>query len=364
MTRPDAELVAAARTGDAGAFAALAERHYGTLLATCRRALGDPQWTRDAAQEAVVTAMLGLDHLRSDERFGAWLLGIALNTCRHVARRERRRPAQSLEAAFAEGEPAAPSPGPEEAAEAAETAARVRRAIAALPPGQREAVRLFYFAGLTHDETAEELGTAVSAVKTRLHKARRALQHQLHDMREEHAEMPQPVPVRVADLRRTADEPVRHVVFLEAEDGRRVPMWIGAPEAVALACRLEDVELPRPSTQQLALALLEAAGAELRVVTVSRLIDHVFYAQIELAGGGIVDARPSDALTLALLADVPVAVEPAVLDEAARTEPALRAELDAALAAPDDAGTLASEARARIAASDAEVAALAERLRA
>src|SRR5215213_3433112 len=85
MTRSDAELVAAARTGEAGAFAALAERHYGVLLATCRRALGDPQWARDAAQEAVVTAMLGLDRLRSDERFGEWLLGIALNTCRHVA---------------------------------------------------------------------------------------------------------------------------------------------------------------------------------------------------------------------------------------------------------------------------------------
>src|SRR3954451_19286281 len=105
MTRPDVELVALARGGDARAFAALAERHYAGLLATCRRALADPQSAPDAAQEALVTAMLGLGRLRSDERFGAWLLGIGLNACRHLARGERRRPAQSLEAALAGGEP-------------------------------------------------------------------------------------------------------------------------------------------------------------------------------------------------------------------------------------------------------------------
>jgi RNA polymerase sigma-70 factor (ECF subfamily) len=53
-------------------------------------------------------------------------------------------------------------------AESAEVSARVRDAIAALPNGQRDAVRLFYLHGLSHAEVAEELGVSVGAVKSRL----------------------------------------------------------------------------------------------------------------------------------------------------------------------------------------------------
>jgi RNA polymerase sigma-70 factor (ECF subfamily) len=59
--RSDADLVAASRGGDRRAFALLVERHYGVLLATCRRATGgDGELAADAAQEAVVTALVGL----------------------------------------------------------------------------------------------------------------------------------------------------------------------------------------------------------------------------------------------------------------------------------------------------------------
>ncbi len=364
MTLSDSELVGAAKAGDASAFAALVERHYPVLLATCRRALAGAEAAPDAAQEAVLTAMLGLRRLHSDERFGSWLIGIGLNVCRHLARGERRRPAASLDAVLATREPASPARGPDEAAEASHAAERVRRAIASLPLGQREAVRLFYLGGLTHAETAEELGTPVTAIKTRLHKARGSLQDQLHDLREEHPTMPcQTVPVRVADLRRTAGEPVRHVVFLEAEGGRRLPIWIGPAEATALACLLEDVALPRPGSHQLTAALLAAAGGRLRAVHINRLTDAVFYAQILLEDGAAVDARPSDALTLALVAGVPVSVEAAVLDQAERNERLLREDLDAALGAGDDARTLADETRARLAVSAAETAELAARAR-
>ena len=63
MTRrdpPDADLVAAARSGDRRAFATLVERHYRLLVATCRRATADAELAADAAQEAVVTALVGL----------------------------------------------------------------------------------------------------------------------------------------------------------------------------------------------------------------------------------------------------------------------------------------------------------------
>ena len=345
----DPTLVAAARGGDRRAFAALVERHYPVLLATCLRAAGRPEAAADAAQEAVLQAMLGLGRLRDEARFGSWLVGIGLNVCRRD-RRDRARLAGPSPA-----EPVADGRGPAELAEAAHVADGVRGAIAALPDGQRHAVALFYLAGLTHAEVADRLGVRVGAVKTRLHKARERLRRELTDTRPERPTMSDaattPLPMRIADLRRTAgdDAPPRHVVFLEDERGDHVvPIWIGPTEATALAVLLEDVELPRPSPYQLTTALLRAAGAAIDKVRINRLAGAIFYAEVRLAGGAAVDARPSDALALALAAGAPILVDRAVLEEAARNEAAIAEEVARARAAPDDVRTIAGEARARL----------------
>jgi RNA polymerase sigma factor (sigma-70 family) len=160
-SQSNAALLRAARRGDKPAFAALVERHYPALLTSCRRVLRDTDLAGDASQEAVLRAMLGLDHLRNDERFGPWLIGIGLNVCRSLLN-ERSRRASSLDALRHERrvtEPLAPEPESPDHAEASDHAARVRAAIADLPPGQREAVVLFYLGGLTHAEIADELGT-------------------------------------------------------------------------------------------------------------------------------------------------------------------------------------------------------------
>jgi bifunctional DNase/RNase len=238
----------------------------------------------------------------------------------------------------------------------------VRGAVAALPDGQRHAVALFYLAGLTHAEVADRLGVRVGAVKTRLHKARERLRRELTDTRPERT-MPDatttPLPMRIADLRRTADDgaPPRHVVFLEDERGKRVvPIWIGPTEATALAVLLEDVELPRPSPYQLSVALLRAAGAAIDEVRINRLAEAVFYAEVRLAGGAAVDARPSDALALALVSGAPILVDRAVLEEAARHEPAIAEDVARARIATDDGRTIAGEERARLEANARELA--------
>jgi bifunctional DNase/RNase/predicted DNA-binding protein (UPF0251 family) len=218
-------------------------------------------------------------------------------------------------------------------AEAREVAGRVRAAIASLPTGQREAVTLFYLAGLSQAETAAHLGVAVSAVKTRLHNARASLRPHLSDL-EEHPL----IPTHIADVRRTGD---RHVVVLDA-GGHELPIWIGAPEAVTLVQVLEQVELPRPGTSHFAQSLLAASGARVDRVVITRLVDDVFYASVELGGGSAVDARPSDALALAAVAGAPIFVDPSVLEAATRGVPP---EHDA------DAKAIAAEERERIAAA-------------
>lgn len=324
----DARLVLAARSGDRGAFTILVERHRPLLLACCRRMLGGGDLVEEAAQEAVLQALLGLGRLRYPGRFGSWLAGIGLNVCRHLLR-ERSARSFSPETAIDPRALDAGAADPQELAEAAELVARVRRAVAALPPGQREAVTLFYLAGLTQREVAAALGIDVGAVKGRLHKARRALRHRLIEFQEA-VDMAQTdaVEVRVADvLRHRGDggEP-RHLIVLEEVGGeRRLSLWIGPYEAEMLAVHLEGVEFGRPLTYTFMAQLLEAGGATLEEVRISRLTDETYYAEAVVSGGGAtrtVDARPSDALNLAAVLGRPIRVVPEVFEAARRSRPA------------------------------------------
>jgi RNA polymerase sigma factor (sigma-70 family) len=286
----------------------------------------------DAAQDAVLTAMLSLDRLREPASFGSWLVGIGLNACRALLRDRTDiiAPDPNLEGGLS----------PLEVAESRNTSALVRAAIAELPRGQREAVALYYLAGLTQAEAAEHLGIPPGAVKTRLHKARASLRARLQPLTRE----PAMVRMQVDDVRRAGE---KHILML-AGDGRELKIWVGAPEASAIAMLLEDVEVPRPMTHHLTAALLKAAGAAVREVRISRLADHTFYGEVVLADGTAVDARPSDAIALALVEGVPLLVDPAVLEEAAHVDPEWADEHAAADASTEDRRVLADEARRRV----------------
>ena len=128
----DAVLVDLARAGDRSALAALVARHRPTAMALCISLLRRSDAAEDAVQEAVLVALVGLDRLRRPDRFGPWLCGIALNVARRWLRDAGRRASDPLVVA------AVPDtqPGPEQSAIASDTAARVRRAVAELPPGR------------------------------------------------------------------------------------------------------------------------------------------------------------------------------------------------------------------------------------
>jgi uncharacterized protein len=355
-------LVRAACSGDGAAFARLVDRHYATLLASCQRMLADVDLARDAAQEATLRAMLGLDHLRDDARFGAWLVGIGLNAPRGlIGVGHRQIPFDLLRQDGRITEPTVDA-DPAELIAASELAARVRAAINALPAGQPQAVALFYIDGLTQAEAAEELRTRPGAIKTRLHKARRSLRASLKDTYEDYIDMrdqtERQIPMHVAELRRTqATEPgvERHILFLEDDQGQRLPIWIGPAEATAMALILEQVQLPRPGVYQFAASLLAGAGGRLREVRVSELTESTFYAQAILTNDTSVDARPSDALTLALVTDAPIYVAAGMLKQAEETTTDRSDLIEEANAAVDDARVIANEAMARHAASMARL---------
>jgi RNA polymerase sigma factor (sigma-70 family) len=320
-----ADLVTAARAGDHAALAGLIQRHYPMVHALCTRALGDADLARDAAQEAAVTAMLGLARLRHDDRFGAWLAGIALNLCRRLLQ-DQDWAACSLDALLADrviSEPASAGPDPAEAAAAAEVTRRIKDAVSALPPGQRQAAEAYYLTGLTQAQTAAHLRIPASAVKTRLHKARAALRASLRDYQpERHTPMTTPmVPMTISGvLKRTASDVETSckypylIMLTETGGDRRMRIFVGPTEGTALAVSLSGNEQPRPLTFQFTAALLAASGARLREIRISHLTDGIFYAQAVLSSGAVIDARPSDALNLAAISDVPVYAAAELLD--------------------------------------------------
>ncbi len=107
----------------------------------------------------------------------------------------------------------------------------------------------------------------------------------------------------------------------ERAGARRVlPIFIGGPEATAIAFALEEVVTPRPMTHDLMRNLLDDLGVSIESVTVTELRDRTFYAEIELhASDGVhrVSSRPSDALALAIRVGTPIYAAEEVLDEAA-----------------------------------------------
>lgn len=133
------------------------------------------------------------------------------------------------------------------------------------------------------------------------------------------------LPVRVQGL---FVDPIseRPILVLRHEGDHRVlPIWIGPGEAHAIAMRLEGVEAPRPMTHDLLLELVSRLGASVEKVLVCDLKENTYFAQIVLKSGEgecVLDARPSDAVALAVRAGAPILVWEDIFDQAGRGEDA------------------------------------------
>jgi uncharacterized protein len=110
------------------------------------------------------------------------------------------------------------------------------------------------------------------------------------------------------------------IVILKDKGGERVlPIWVGVFEANAIALQIENISTPRPMTHDLLRNILSEIEADVQRVVVSDLRDNTFYAMIYLDRDGetiAIDARPSDAIALALRTRAPIFVEDAVVESA------------------------------------------------
>ena len=109
------------------------------------------------------------------------------------------------------------------------------------------------------------------------------------------------------------------LVLGEVNGNRRLPIIIGAFEAQAIALELEKIQPPRPMTHDLIRNLFDALGAEVTDIVIDDLREGTFFAKVRYVyddDEAQLDARPSDAVALAVRADAPIFVSSAVLDEA------------------------------------------------
>lgn len=110
------------------------------------------------------------------------------------------------------------------------------------------------------------------------------------------------------------------VVILRVKDSDRyLPIWIGAAEADAIAVKLQDMDVPRPLTHDLLGSVIASMGATVNQIVVSDLDNDTFFAKIVIQHNGStmeIDARPSDAIALAVRTQAPIFAEEAVLERA------------------------------------------------
>jgi bifunctional DNase/RNase len=115
------------------------------------------------------------------------------------------------------------------------------------------------------------------------------------------------------------------IVVLKDDDEKFfLPIWVGIFEANAIALQLENITTPRPMTHDLLRNMISELNAEVTRVVINDLRDSTFFAQIRLLVGGKtleVDARPSDAIALALRTEAPIFVAQSVLDQAQTITP-------------------------------------------
>jgi RNA polymerase sigma-70 factor (ECF subfamily) len=164
------EILAQAINGNSDAFTALVEAYQNPVYNLCYRMLGDPVEAEDAAQETFMRAYINLkryDHKRS---FSTWLLSIAAHYCIDQLRKRR------IMYVSLDGSPdqylADHAPGPEASINIHEDQVRLQTLLSRLGAQDRAAVVMFYWYDFTYEEIASMLSLTVSAVKSRLHRAR------------------------------------------------------------------------------------------------------------------------------------------------------------------------------------------------
>jgi RNA polymerase sigma-70 factor (ECF subfamily) len=189
----DGEMVRRALAGDAAAYGQLARRWAARVLAVCHARTRDRHAAEDLAQDALLRGMRALPTLAEPEKFGSWVVGIAVRTCLDWLKSPKRGEVsfEALAGGTARGSAGvAPDDAERQAAgERREQAERLTREVERLPQPYREVLMLYYYRdGCTYRELAELLGVSAATINARLTKARQMLRGRMMSACESHGD--------------------------------------------------------------------------------------------------------------------------------------------------------------------------------
>ena len=185
----DQQLVTRVQKGDTRAFDLLVMKYQHKILGLISRYVHDADEVQDVAQEAFIKAFRALPRFRGDSAFYTWLYRIAINTAKnHLVSRSRRPPGSDVaveDAEYFEGGGALRDiENPENALFGAELKAVVEEAIGNLPDDLRTAVTLREFDGLSYEDIADIMDCPVGTVRSRIFRAREAIDSRVREQLE------------------------------------------------------------------------------------------------------------------------------------------------------------------------------------
>jgi len=182
--RVDSGTFLAFQRGEHAAVREIVRAYSGMVTAVAQQVLRDRSLAEEAAQQTFVQAWRAAASFEPERGIAPWLCTIARRVAIDIARREHRRPSTPLDGADPGNRSLVTLPPSETASW---EMAQVRLAVDALPPDERDVMRLQHLEGFTHQEIADRLGIALGTVKSRSFRAHRTLAARLAFLREESA---------------------------------------------------------------------------------------------------------------------------------------------------------------------------------
>ena len=176
---PDNHLIQRTREGDRSAFNQLVLKYRGRVMGVAARMLGDRVEAEDLAQEVFVKAYHGIKRFQGAALFSTWLYRITANSCLNQRRRRRAEYQAARDTDPADLILPDHSSNPHSLLEEKEIKMLIEKAVQALPQEQRIVLILRDIEGLTYEAIAEALALELGTVRSRLHRARMALQEKL-----------------------------------------------------------------------------------------------------------------------------------------------------------------------------------------
>ena len=311
------EYIEQATQGDKKAFNVLAERYYAHCFDKAKSILGDNSLAQDVAQISLFQAYCSLGKLQNTARFKSWLLGIVQNISRNYLKQKKQtffsldNLTSSLSASSDE--------------QTEHLSKLIAEAIKSLEIHYREVITAFYYDGLGLSEIALRQQISPETAKVRLYRGRQILKARLSAHQDLYYYYRKPTNKKKAMKKLTiADVYLKEDgsagLLLQSEGGGYfLPIMVGFLEARAIFTGLQGIKTSRPMSHDLTVSILESTGATLDKVCVNKLVEGVYYAYLAIKHNGKVvqvDARPSDAVALAVRFNTPIFVAKEVLDKA------------------------------------------------